>query len=143
MKRALTFLFSVLLVLTFTACSAKGNTLVDFNGTVVQPTDFTFETEYTVYDAATETIVYSITNISEQEISYGTYVFDLQYRTEDGWKSLQHRDGVYIPYLATVLPPGQTDRCEFRIEDYYYAPLEAGEYRIVKDNYTSNVFSVQ
>ena len=137
------FFCMVCILLTLTSCSEKKNKLLDFNGEVAPPTDVIFETEYREYSTDTETIAYVITNVTDGEIPIDMYTFDLQYKTADGWKSVCFKTEVYFPYPALILKPNESYRHELVLDEYYYLPLEAGEYRIVKESDVTNVFSVR
>ena len=131
----------VLIFCVLCSCTSKDNKLLDLDCKVKEPKNFTFITERTEYYGDIKTISYSITNISTEEIGIGTE-FELHYKTDDGWKVVAFKKDMFFYDLAWILNPGESKIYQLELEEYYNLPLKPGEYRIVKDGYTSNVFKV-
>lgn len=131
----------VLVICVLCSCDSKDNKLLDLDGEVKEPKNFKFKTEHTEYDSDTKTILYSITNICDEEIGIGTE-FELQYKVDNDWKDVAFKKDVFFYGYAWILNPGESKMYELELEEYYNLPLKPGEYRMAKDGYGSNVFNV-
>lgn len=129
-------------MLTLLSCATKKNDLSDSEENIAQPQNFSFKTEHTEYNNDVKIISYLITNICDEEIAFTTEAFELQYKTEDRWKTVAFKEDTAFYELATVLKPNEISKEEIQPDKYYNLPLLSGEYRIIKDSYTSNVFKV-
>lgn len=142
LKKVKAILFIIFALLTLSSCVAKENDLLDSEENIAQPQNFSFKTEHTEYRNDVKTISYLIINTCDEEIVFTTEAFELQYKTDDGWKIVAFKEDVAFYELSTVLKPNETSKEEIQLEKYYNLPLSSGEYRIIKDSYTSNVFKV-
>ncbi len=142
MKSVKTFLFIIFTLLILSSCGANENALLDLERDIAQPQNFSFETERTEYGNDVKAISYLITDTSNEEVTFATEAFELQYKTDDGWKIVAFKKDTEFNELATVLKPGESAKGEIQLEKYYNLPLSSGEYRIVKELYASNVFKV-
>lgn len=142
MKKIKSFLSIVFALLILSSCAEKQNALLDLDKEIIQSENFSFETEYNEYSNDVKTISYTITNICDEQLGFSTYEFELQYKTDEGWKEVAFKKDMSFFALATILNPGETIKDEIQLDEYYYLPLTPGEYRIVKDSFVSNVFKV-
>lgn len=142
LKTVKAFLFIIFTLLTLSSCVAKDNALLDLEENIAQPQKFSFKTEHTEYNNDVKTISYIITNNCDEEIVFTTEAFELQYKTNDGWKVVAFKKDMAFYELSTVLKPNESSTDEIQLDQYYNLPLLSGEYRIIKDSYTSNVFEV-
>lgn len=142
LKTVKAFLFIIFTLLTLSSCVAKDNALLDLEENIAQPQKFSFKTEHTEYNNDVKTISYIITNNCDEEIVFTTEAFELQYKTDDGWKVVAFKKDMAFYELSTVLKPNESSTEEIQLDQYYNLPLLSGEYRIIKDSYTSNVFEV-
>lgn len=142
LKTVKAFLFIIFTLLTLSSCVAKENALLDLEENIAQPQNFSFKTEHTEYNNDIKTISYIITNTCDEEIVFTTEAFELQYKTDDGWKVVAFKEDMAFYELSTVLKPNEISTEEIQLDQYYNLPLLSGEYRIIKDSYTSNVFVV-
>lgn len=136
------FLFIIFALFILSSCVAKENALLDLEENIAQPQNFSFETERSEYSNDVKTISYLITNTCDEEIVFTTEAFELQYKTDDGWKIVAFKEDMAFYELSTVLKPNESSKEEIQLDKYYNLPLSLGEYRIIKDSYTSNVFKV-
>ena len=139
-RKILTILI-VLIICVLCSCTSKDNKLLDLDYETKEPKDFTFITEQTKYNDDIKTISYSISNISSKEIGIGTE-FELHYKTDDGWKVVAFKKDVDFYDFAWIIKPEEDKIYQLKFEEYYNLPLKLGEYRIVKDGYTSNIFII-
>lgn len=142
LKTVKTFSVIVLLLFTLSSCTPKGNALLDLEDNILQPQKFSFETEYPEYSSDVKTISYIITNISDEVISVSTEMFELQYKTDDGWKVVAFKEETGFTLLAIILKPNESTKVEIQLDQYYNLPLTSGEYRLIKNSYASTVFKV-
>ncbi len=144
MKKLLAFLLCILLIFTLSACGSKTNKLDNINESLYyEQKGITFVTEKTEYSTDVKEITYTITNIStgEQCIS-GDRHFELHYKTESGWKIVCYNKDVMFKDIARVLQPNESVTQTINLEEYFYLPLQSGEYRITDSYSLSNVFTV-
>ncbi|MDO4608006.1 MAG: hypothetical protein Q4B40_02300 [Clostridia bacterium] len=144
MKKLLTFLLCISLIFALCACGSKTNKLDDINESLYyEQKGITFITEKTEYSTDVKEISYTITNISTgEECISGDQHFELHYKTENGWKMVCHNKDVTFNALARVLQPNESVTQTINLEEYFYLPLQSGEYRITDSYSLSNVFKI-
>lgn len=142
LKTVKVFLFVVFALFALSSCFAKENALLESQENITQPQNFSFETEHSEYSNDLKTISYLITNTCDREIVFTTEAFDLQYKTDDGWKVVAFKEDMAFYELSTVLKPNESSKEEIQLDKYYNLPLLSGEYRIIKDSYASNIFKI-
>lgn len=147
MEKVFKNLLPVLLVLTLlTLCScAEKNDLLDLESDVSEPTSFSFKTEYTEYDSDVEVISYTIENISSEMVGINPHAFSLHYKCDGEWKlvAFDVDDDFYIYDILFGVEPDKPFESEIELTEYFNLPLESGEYRIVIEGFTSNVFTIK
>lgn len=142
LKKIKSFLSIVFALLILSSCAEKQNALLDLEKEITQSENFSFETECTEYSNDVKTISYTVTNTCDEQLGFSTYEFELQYKTNNGWKEVAFKKDTSFFSLATILNPSETIKDEIQLDEYYYLPLTPGEYRIVKDSFVSNVFKI-
>lgn len=96
------------------------------------------KTEYPEYPADTKEIRLYISNQSDGEIGYEGYAFSLQKKVDGNWQDVafktdENGQGPNFPAVAVVLYPKKTNEIVIGLDTYFELPLEAGTYRIQKD----------
>ena len=101
-------------------------------------------TEKEKYSTEDTVIRYTVTNISDEEaaIAGDDNCFTLHIRKDGEWKSVGTKTEHYWNEIALILEPEQTIEREIKLEDYFYLPLEKGEYQICMESITSNTFEI-
>ena len=142
--KKISILFVVMTLLLLSACSANRNKLFEISYQAEVSDKLEFVTEKEKYSAEDTTIHFTITNISEQEqtIAADSGCFSLEKLENGEWK----RVGTKIEHawnsLALILPPKATEEREINLDEYFYLPLDKGEYRITVERMASNTFEV-
>ena len=90
------------------------------------------KTEYPEYPADTKEIRLYISNQSDG------YAFSLQNKVDGNWQDVEFKtdengQGPNFPAVAVVLYPKKTNEIVIGLDTYFELPLEAGTYRIQKD----------
>jgi hypothetical protein len=125
-------------VLTSTACllmaCSNGNDLGEespFEKDGVNTIEgISMEMEKNVYQAEGDTFELTISNESEEEITYGVE-FILEYLEEDTWYEVEPEEDREFILIAHILQPEEQASEELDLS--YYEPLEAGEYRVIRE----------
>ena len=143
MKKISVILVAVVL-LALSACSFSRNKLYDINGNVYVSDNLKIVTEKEKYTSDDTVIRFSITNISNEEhwINPDNACFELHRLVDDEWKCVGTKAEHSWTEMAMLLPSGETDTREINLDEYFYLPLESGEYRISVEGMISNTFEV-
>ena len=159
MKKSIALMLAFIFVLGLAGCnqqethnqtknedrySQNRNELFDINNELYTSENFKFVVEKDSYSLNDAIIRYSITNIDvvEHSIAGDDNCFSLLMMVDGEWK----RVGTKIEHawneLALILPPGETEEREIKLDDYFHLPLEKGKYRISVEHIVSNTFEV-
>lgn len=141
-KIAICFIIIVLTALT--ACGSKKNPLYDIEHQISNYTDIKCVTEKETYSKADTVIQYTLTNVTDDEawINPDNACFDLQKQVDDVWKSVGTKIDHYWTEVAMLLPPGESEIREIKLDNYFYLPLDEGTYRIEVEGILSNTFKI-
>jgi len=82
-----------------------------------------------VYDSEGETFILTVSNQSEEEISYGI-AFTVEKQEGDQWITVEPEEEMSFIMIAHILGPGE--EAEDELNMHYYEPFEPGEYRVVR-----------
>lgn len=82
-----------------------------------------------VYDSEGETFILTVSNKSEEEISYGI-AFTVEKQEGDQWITVEPEEEMSFIMIAHILGPGEEAEDELNMQ--YYEPFEPGEYRVVR-----------
>lgn len=142
-KRIVLFLLTAM-IFTFSACGVRENKLMDINEELYyEIKKLSFTTEKAEYSTDVKEIKYTIINISSKESCVsGDHHFELHYKTNDGWKMVNYKKDVCFNAIARILKPGETVNYTLDLEEYYYLPLPAGEYRLTDEYCVSKSFKI-
>ena len=144
--RIYVILVLVLLAILFTlsACSENKNKLYDIQREIQPSAKVNCVTEKEKYSLDDTVIRYTITNISDEEsrINSDDACFELQKLVDGEWKLVGEKVEHMWTDMAQLLLPNESETREIKLEDYFYLPLEKGEYRIVVENIISNTFEI-
>lgn len=135
-------IFVMLLICLLCPCGAQGNKLFDLSDEVYAPKGFTFKTDKAHYDRDVKEITLCITNTGDGEMAIGES-FELHYKADGAWKKVGFKRDTAFNELAWIIPPVESHEATVKLDEYYNLPLKTGEYRIVKDGFTSNTFEVR
>lgn len=139
MKKAVCFVLAVLLCVCFAGCKKKS---YSEDKTTHNPA-FKIVTEKEKYGKDDEMINYTVTNISNEDITFGVGV-QLSKKIDGEWKLVDYDKEVYFIEIAMILSPGEKAEKSIDLKEYYNLPLETGEYRIVLSSVAvSNLFIVE
>ena len=143
MKRLVGLFLVITMLLLLSACG--GNRLVDINDELYyEDKDLSFTTEKAEYSTDVKEIKYTITNVSSGEgVVSGDQHFELQYKTDDGWKMVCYKKDVAFNDFALILKPNQSVNYTIDLEEYYNLPLKAGEYRLTDEYLVSKTFKIK
>lgn len=141
-KIAICFIIIVLTVLT--SCGSKKNPLYDIQHQIPNYTDIKCVTEKETYSKADTVIQYTLTNVTDDEawINPDKACFDLQKQVDGEWKSVGTKIDHYWTEVAMLLPPGESETREIKLDNYFYLPLDEGTYRIEVEGILSNTFKI-
>ena len=142
MKKIFVLLFLVIFV--FSGCG-KENKLFDLDEKHYYTTDaLKFVTEKENYSTKDTIITYSITNISKQEHSIAADDNCIElHKLQDGkWKTVGVKTDQNWNALARILYPGEVEKRNLNLEDYFYLPLEKGTYRLSVEYLLSEPFVI-
>lgn len=148
--KKLSVLFIALVLLLLSACSESAeeiknvNKLYDLSYEISGYENVKIVTEKEKYTAEDKVIRYTITNVSEEEswINSSHDCFTLHKKVDDVWKRVGTKVDQFWTDLALGLPAGASETREIKLDDYFYLPLEKGEYRIAVENLVSNTFEI-
>lgn len=76
-----------------------------------------------------ETFILTVSNESEEEISYGV-AFTVEVEEDDEWYIVEPEEEMAFILIAHMLGPGEEAEEELNME--YYEPFEEGRYRVVR-----------
>lgn len=138
----LALIFAILV--TLSACSVHKNKLYDIEREMHISESIKCITEKEKYSADDTVIRYTMTNISGEDtwINSDDACFELQKLVEGQWKWVSPKFEHVWNDAALLLPPNKTETREINLQEYFYLPLEKGEYRIVVENIASNTFEI-
>lgn len=140
----------IILVLVFTilftlsACSLRKNKLYDLEREMHTYESVKCVTEKEKYSAEDIVIRYTMTNITNEEawINSDDACFELQKLVDGKWKWVGTKVEHCWTEAAQLLPSNQSETREINLDEYFYLPLEKGEYRILIENIVSNTFEI-
>lgn len=137
------FIFVVAIIVVLSSCS-KNNKLFDINYEAAVSDKLLFVTENEVYKQDDMEIAYTITNICDAEwcIAGDPNCFRLEKLVNGEWKRVGRKNDEGWNYSAQILQPGETEMRKIILEEYFYLPLEKGEYRISIEDIVSNTFEI-
>ncbi len=136
-------IFIVMIIIILSACTDT-NKLYDINRETYTSDTIKIVTEKEAYSVDDTVIRYSITNISNEEsgINSDSNCFELHKLVDGKWKLVGEKADHYWTDLALILEPNDTVIREIKLDDYFYLPLEKGEYRIAVEGLVSNIFKI-
>ena len=142
--KKLSVIFIAIILVMLTACSTNKNKLYDIQHQIPNYTDVTCVTEKEKYSKDDTIIRYTLTNVTDGEawINSDDACFELQVLIDDEWKWVGTKEDHYWTELAQLLPAGESETREIKLEDYFYLPLEKGVYRIEVEGIISNTFEI-
>lgn len=134
----------MLVILLLSACSEGNNPIYDFDGEINAYSEIKIVTEKEKYTADDTIIRYTITNTGAFDawINSSHDCFTLHKKVDGVWKRVGTKVDQLWTDLALGLPAGVSETREIKLDDYFYLPLEKGEYRIVVENLVSNTFEI-
>ena len=141
--KKIAILFAVMALFLLSGCQ-KSNKLFDIHNQAKVSENLKLVTEKEEYSEKDTVIRYNITNTSgfEQCIAGDDDCFSLEKLVDGEWK----RVGTKIEHawnsLGLILPPGETEEREIKLDKYFHLPLEKGEYRITVEYIASNTFKI-
>lgn len=132
------------ILFTLSSCSIHKNKLYDLEREMHIYEGVKCVTEKEKYSAEDTIIRYTMTNITNEDawINSDDNCFELQKRVDGKWKWVGTKVDQIWTDLAQLLPPNETETREINLEEYFYLPLEKGEYRILIENIVSNTFEI-
>ncbi len=142
--KKLVIIFVVMTLFTLSACSGNKNKLYDIEREMHIYESVKCVTEKEKYSAEDTVIRYTMTNISDKEawINSDDNCFELQKQVDGKWKRVGTKVDQIWTDLAQLLPSNESETREINLQEYFYLPLEKGEYRIVVENIVSNTFEI-
>ena len=143
MGKRLLGLILVLSVLLLSSCGQKENKYYKLKGEFQTSKTLKIVTKES-FDGDCKVIDYYITNIGfeEHSISGDENCFVLHKLVDGEWKRVGTKNNHEWTLAALILEPHQTEERQIKLEDYFYLPLESGEYRIAVGEYLSNTFKI-
>ena len=150
MKR-LSIVFIALALLLLAACgenvkeTQKTNSLYDLSYEISVYENIKIVTEKEKYTTEDKVIRYTITNVSEEDgwINSSHDCFTLHKKVDGEWKRVGTKIEHAWTEMALCLPAGESETREINLDEYFYLPLEKGEYRIVVENIVSDIFEIE
>lgn len=144
MKRIVLYFVSLVLLFTLCACNSTKNKLYDLDREMHIYEGVKCVTEKEKYSAEDTVIRYTMTNITSEDawINSDDACFELQKWVDGRWKWVGTKIEHCWTEAALLLPPNKTETREIKLQDYFYLPLEKGEYRILIENIVSNTFEI-
>lgn len=143
MKKAICLLMP-LIMLCLSSCGQKKNKLVELNPdiTYANPPGVVFETEKEVYSQEDTNIAYKFSS-SEEYVGFNPFYLELHKLEDGGWKQVDYKEGAYFIALAIDIEPNEWYEFTFELEEFFYMPLEKGEYRIGSETVITNNFMIE
>ena len=142
--KKLSVIFISIILLVLSACSGNKNELYDIQHQISNYTDVKCTTEKQEYSQDVKVIRYTLTNVTDGEawINSDSECFELQKLVDSTWKCVGEKQERCWTELALLLPAGESETREINLEEYFYLPLEKGEYRIEIEGILSNTFKI-
>lgn len=134
----------VAILFTLSACSANKNKLYDIEREIQPYKSVKCVTEKEKYSADDTVIRYTLTNISDDEawINSDDNCWELNKLIDGEWQRVGEKTDRLWTDLAQLLPSKESETREINLDEYFYLPLEKGEYRIVVEYIVSNTFTI-
>lgn len=132
------------IVFSLSSCSLHKNKLYDIEREIHIYESVKCVTEKDRYSAEDTVIRYTLTNISDNEawINSDDNCFELQKKVDGKWKWVGTKVDQIWTDAAQLLPSNESETREINLQEYFYLPLEKGEYRILVENIVSNTFEI-
>ena len=142
--KKLSVILVALVLLLLSACSECNNPIYDFDGEINAYSEIKIVTEKEKYTADDTIIRYTITNTGAFDawINSSHDCFTLHKKVDGEWKWVGTKVEHMWTDMALCLLAGASETREIKLDDYFYLPLESGEYRIVVENIVSNTFEI-
>lgn len=142
--KKLSVIFLTIILFALSACSANKNKLYDIQHQISNYTDVKCVTEQQEYSQDVKVIRYTLTNVTDDDawINSDNACFELQKLVDGEWKWVGTKEDHYWTELAQLLPAGSSETREINLDQYFYLPLEKGEYRIEIEGILSNTFEI-
>lgn len=142
MKKGIFVILLCMFVLV--ACSQNKNELYDVSYEPQTSETVKIITEKESYTENDTLIRYSIMNVGNVQVGIAadSDCFELQKMVDGKWKRVETKIEHYWTALGQILEPNDIDERELHLDEYFYLPLETGEYRIVVENFASNSFVI-
>lgn len=148
MKKVITILLSVFLVLSLVGCNSPKLYDLEEEFVTADTRGLSFKAEKEIFTAEDTIINYTIQNNTEEMQGIGNGQ-ELHYKTEDGWKAVGKKTKKLkknVKYKKTlknvVVLPNESGTSTINL-DGYELPLEKGEYRIERYGMVSESFTVE
>ena len=130
MKRILVWAVAAVLLLSLVSCKQKLEDSPYADGDFDTTGDVVLSVEYPVYDKSVTAFNYSITNNTEETVTFGQ-AFAVEALLDGVWKSLPVLDGVGWESIGYLVEPGDTWSNSFSFWLYDYEVAD-GTYRLIK-----------
>lgn len=142
--KKISFVFVVIILVTLSACLVHKNKLYDINREMHTYEGVKCITEKEKYSSEDTVIRYTMTNITKEDawINSDDNCWELNKLVDGKWKRVGEKTDRLWTDMAQLLPPNETEMREINLDEYFYLPLEKGEYRIVIENIVSNTFEI-
>lgn len=140
----ITLMLLFAIVFSLSSCSLHKNKLYDIEREIHIYESVKCVTEKDRYSAEDTVIRYTLTNISDNEawINSDDNCFELQKKVDGKWKWVGTKVDQIWTDAAQLLPSNESETREINLQEYFYLPLEKGEYRILVENIVSNTFEI-
>ena len=140
----ITLMLLFAIVFSLSSCSLHKNKLYDLEREIHIYESVKCVTEKDKYSAEDTVIRYTMTNISDKEawINSDNNCFELQKQVDGKWKWVGTKVDQIWTDAAQLLPSNESETREINLQEYFYLPLEKGEYRILVENIVSNTFEI-
>lgn len=140
----ITLMLLFAIVFSLSSCSLHKNKLYDIEREIHIYESVKCVTEKDKYSAEDTVIRYTLTNISDNEawINSDDNCFELQKKVDGKWKWVGTKVDQIWTDAAQLLPSNESETREINLQEYFYLPLEKGEYRILVENIVSNTFEI-
>ncbi len=140
----ITLMLLFAIVFSLSSCSLQKNKLYDVEREIHIYESVKCVIEKDKYSAEDTVIRYTMTNISDKEawINSDNNCFELQKQVDGKWKRVGTKVDQIWTDAAQLLPSNESETREINLQEYFYLPLEKGEYRILVENILSNTFEI-
>lgn len=141
---SITLMLVFTILLTLSACGKKANKLYDIDKKIHSSGKVQCVTDKTTYSAEDTVIHYTLTNVTDSEISIpgDSGCFELHKLVDGGWKRVGTNCDIFVNDFVRILKPGESVVREITLDKYYYLPLEKGEYSVYVSGIYSNTFEI-